>query len=290
MIDRALFILAEAGTALRRNLGMSFAAVSTVALSLFVLGGLALSYLAVAGYARTLPGRFEMRAFMRDDATRAQVRDAAAEIRALPGVAAVAWIPREAAWKRFAVENPKLAAGLDNPFPEGFKITLRDLNAADAVARRVGELPDMDPEGVRYLKDEGRLAESALRVLRWLGATVGGLLALTAGILIFNAIRLALLSRRLEIRVMRLVGAPSVVVYAPFLVEGLVQGALGGGLAGLMLRSAHIVLNGFVWNLSNLSSLPPFPTEVVGGLALVGGAYGLVCSLLALFRLPLRTR
>ncbi|RYG41881.1 ABC transporter permease, partial [bacterium] len=65
MIDRLLFILGEALTALRRNLGMTFAAVSTVALSLFVLGGLGLAYLAVAGYARTLPGRFEMRAYLK---------------------------------------------------------------------------------------------------------------------------------------------------------------------------------------------------------------------------------
>ncbi len=289
-MDRALFILAEAATALRRNLGMTFAAVSTVALSLFVLGGLALSYLAVADYAGGLPGRFEMRAYMRDDATPAEVSLAARRIRALPGVASAAWIPRAASWRRFSEENPALVEGLENPFPEGFRIVLNDLARADAVARRVAEIPEMDPAGVRYPKDEGRLAESALRVLRWLGATVGALLALTAGILVFNAIRLALLSRRVEIRVMRLVGAPSYVVLSPFLIEGLVQGAVGGLLAALMLRSAHIVLAGFVRSLSNLSTLPAFPNAAMPALAALGGAYGLLCSALALFRLPLRTR
>ncbi len=291
LIDRVLFILGEALTALRRNLGMTFAAVSTVALSLFVLGGLGLAYLAVAGYARTLPGRFEMRAYLKDGARRADVGRAAIQIRAIPGVAGATWIPREAAWKRFAAEKPALARDIENPFPEGFRVTIVDLSRGDAIARRISELPLMDPGGVTYFKDEARVADDLLRVLRWTGSTVGALLALVSGVLIFNAIRLAMLSRRLEVRVMQLVGASPATVFSPFLIEGIVQGALGGVLAGVLLQSAHIVLDGFVRGFGAFSGLPAFPTGVVlGTLAGIGGGYGLLCSTLALVGLRIRTR
>lgn len=291
MIDRLLFVLGEALTALRRNLGMTFAAVSTVALSLFVLGGLGLSYLAVARYARTLPGRFEMRAFLRDEVQKKDIRRAAIQIRAISGVASVVLIPKEGAWARFSAGNPDFTQGIENPFPDGFRVTISDLSRGDAVARRIGELPLMDPEGVTYFRNEARVADDILRVLRWVGSTVGALLALVSGVLIFNAIRLAMLSRRLEVRVMQLVGASPATVYAPFLIEGAVQGALGGALAGVLLQSSYIVLEGFVRGLVNLSSLPTFPAgPVVGALAGVGGAYGLLCSSLALVGLRVRTR
>ena len=291
MIDRLLFILGEAATALRRNLGMTFASVSTVALSLFVLGGLGLSYLAVARYARTLPGRFEMRAFLRDGMGKAEVRRAAIGIRAIPGVAEVVWIPRDGAWKKLTLERPDLTSGVENPFPEGFRVTVRDLSRGDAIARRIRELPLMDPQGVQYFREEGRLADDGLRVLRWIGSTVGALLALVAGTLIFNAIRLALLSRRLEVRVMQLVGASPATIVAPFLIEGAVQGALGGALAGILLQSAYLVLEGFVRNLPNLSGLPAFPFGfAVAVLAAIGGGYGVLCSSLALVGLRVRTR
>lgn len=291
MIDRLLFVLGEALTALRRNLGMTFAAVSTVALTLFVLGGLGLSYLAVARYARTLPGRFEMRAFVRDGVRKEDIRRAAIQLRAIPGVADVVLIPKEGAWARFSAQNPDFTQGVENPFPDGFRVRISDLSRGDAIARRIRELPLMDPEGVAYFKNEARVADDVLRVLRWVGSTVGALLALVSGVLIFNAIRLAMLSRRLEVRVMQLVGASPATVYSPFLIEGAVQGLLGGALAGVLLQSSYIVLAGFVRNLANLATLPTFPTgPVISALAAAGGTYGLICSTLALIGLRVRTR
>lgn len=291
MLDRVAFILAEALVALRRNLGMSFAAISTVALSLFVGAALASGYAAVSSLAGDLPGRFEMRVFLRDSARAEDVSRLATRLRGLPGVRSAVWIPREAAWRRFAAENPALSAGLSNPFPHALKVTLRDLSAADEVARRAGEMPEVAADGVRYLRREGRWVEEATRFLRWFGGTVGGLLVLLSGILVFNAIRLALLSRRLEVRVMQLVGASHATVFGPFLIEGALQGGLGGVLAAALLESARIVLAEFLRSLAFLPPPPPLDlARTALGLGAVGAVYGLVCSGLALVRLPIRTR
>jgi len=86
-------------------------------------------------------------------------------------------------------------------------------------------MPEVAPEGgVVYLKAEQNFLEKTLYFIRWLGLVFGGLLFLTGGILIYNAIHMAVLARRVEIRIMRLVGASQLTIRIPFLIEGLCKG------------------------------------------------------------------
>lgn len=283
MLDRLGFVIGEAFSALKRNVFMTFAAVSTVAVSLFLLGGLGYSYLRAVDYARTIPGKFDMRVFLRSGATRQTVSDAAAKIRLIPGVASVRWIPREKAWEKEQHDDPALTAGLDNPYPDGFKVTIKSLSAGDSVAKQLSALPEIDPDpGVVYLKQEQHLIDDGLQVMRWLGLFIAGLLFVTAGVLIFNAIKLTITNRRREIRIMQLVGASPFTVKTPFVIEGVIQGVLGGSVAALMLCGAQNVFQQFLLTLSSTSRLQAFPALdavlILGG---AGGLYGLICSSLA---------
>jgi len=105
----------------------------------------------------------------------------------------------------------------------------------------------------------------------------------TAGVLIFNAIRLAIISRRIEIRIMRLVGASPVTVYFPFLIEGLLQGAVGGTFSAVLLLLAQEGFRRQLAAMTTNATLQPFPLALaVGLLAGAGAVYGLFCSALAL--------
>jgi cell division transport system permease protein len=119
--------------------------------------------------------------------------------------------------------------------------------------------------------------------MRWLGLVIAGLLFVTAGVLIFNAIKLTITHRRREIRIMQLVGASYLTVRVPFLIEGLVQGLTGGAFAALMLYGAQHVFQNFLMTLSTKTHLVAFPWGqailILGG---VGAAYGLICSGLAI--------
>lgn len=283
MLDRISFVFGEGMAALRRNAFMTFAAVSTVAVSLFLLGGLGYTYMRAVDYARTIPGKFDMRVFLLPGATPQTISKTAATIRAIPGVASVAWIPRDKAWEKEKQSDPALTVGLDNPYPDGFKVSIKSLNVSDSVAAALAKLPEIDPDpGVVYLKEEQHLIDDGLQVMRWLGLVIAGLLFLTAGVLIFNAIKLTITSRRREIRIMQLVGASLFTVKAPFLIEGVVQGISGGLLAALMLNGAQNVFQKFLLTLSSTAHLTVFPTStalvLLGG---AGGAYGLICSALA---------
>src|SRR5580658_7798538 len=111
MLDWIGFVLSEAMIALRRNGFMTFAAVSTVAVSLFLLGGLGYTYMRALDYARSIPGKFDMRVFLRPGASPETISGVAARMRAIPGVVSVAWIPRAKAWEKEIADDPALTAG-----------------------------------------------------------------------------------------------------------------------------------------------------------------------------------
>jgi cell division transport system permease protein len=284
MLDRIGFILGEAMTAMRRNGFMTFAAISTVAVSLFLLGGAAYVYQRAVEYAETIPGKFDMRVTLKEGTSQTEIEKTAKDIRRIPGVATVNWLPKEAMWEQKKKEDPALTEGIDNPYPDSFKVTIKDLKEGDAIAGAIAAMDAVEPkEGVQYLKAEQEFVDQGIRTLRWLGTAIGGLLLLTAGVLIFNAIRLAVLSRRLEIRIMRLVGASPITVYLPFIIEGAVQGILGGFIAALLLTIANLRFKEFLLSLSAEASMPPFPTiAMLTMLGALGGIYGIFCSTLSL--------
>lgn len=291
MFERIGFVIGEALSGLRRNLLMTFSAVTTVAISLYLLGGLGYLYFRIESYSRTIPGMFDIRVYLKDQATPQDVATTAAKVRAMPGVRSVVWLPKDKMWERTKVENPGVA-DVPNPYPDGLKIVLDDLDKGTDVVGKIRQIPIVsdEPHAIVYRSDEQRFINEVLSIVKWVGTTAGGLLFLTAGLLIYNAIRLTILSRRVEIRIMRLVGASGLTVAVPFLLEGIVQGAVGGLIAALLLDGSSVLVTQFIASLFSLAKPPVFPLGwITGLLSGAGAAYGLLCSSMAIVR-PVRTR
>lgn len=288
MLDRLAFLLGEAFIALRRNGWMTFAAVSTVALSLFLMGGLGFTYIKLSEEAASMTGKLEFRVVIKDGTKAAQISAAATELRAIPGVKQVNLIPRDKAWARqlASMEDRGQYADIENPLPDCFKVILTDLSKTDPVIGAVEAKPYV--EQVLYLKNEQQIISQIQALVKWLATALGGLLFVAGGILIYNAIRLTIISRRLEIRIMQLVGASFLTIRIPFYIEGIVQGTLGGLVGGLILFPCQAVLASAVKSTTKFQ-VPPIPASMVGLLCLLGAIYGLVCSMVAV-RAPLRYR
>jgi cell division transport system permease protein len=96
------------------------------------------------------------------------------------------------------------------------------------------------------------------RLHAWLGVIeraiviVGGLLAIAVLLIVGNTIRLAVLSRRDEIEVSKLVGATDAFIRRPFLYSGFAQGLLGAMLAWVLVETSLLLLSGPVAELANL--------------------------------------
>lgn len=286
MLDRFEFVFGEGVQGMRRHGLMSFAAISTVAVALYLIGGLGYLYFELQSYASQLSSRYEIQAYFKDGVTQPMIAETARKIRAIDGVAAAVHIPKERAWERTKRENPELTVGIENPYPDAIKVTVGDLSKTAAIVDALKSMGSIQADAVMYHDPTQRFLNDMMRLIRWIGAALGGLLMATAGVLIYNAIRLAIDSRRREIRIMQLVGASHATIRVPFLIEGAVQGALGGIVAATALWGTYEALARYIkMNLTAFSSPEPF-LFIPALLLLTGGglAYGIICSMLAIRR------
>ncbi len=123
--------------------------------------------------------------------------------------------------------------GENNPLQHSFVITFQDLSKFESTLGQVESV-----EGVASVSYSGDLAATLTRI-RQVILTVGGwiiaVLLLVSLFIISNTIKLTVYSRRLEIYIMKSVGATDAFIRFPFAVEGMIMGLLSGGLAyGIM--------------------------------------------------------
>jgi len=175
-----------------------------------------------------------------------------------------------------------------NSFPASLEVNLRPQRQSAAEVERLAKAFTGVP-GVREIQYDLLWIErlsTGVRLVRLVGAFLGGILVLAAVFTISNVIRLTIYAREDELDIMRLVGATRAYVKGPFVAEGVIQGGLGGLAASFLLWSA------LAWLSRDLqvSDLLPHATlslsPALAALLVAGGmSVGLVGSLMSLSRL-----
>ncbi len=211
-------------------------AIGTMAVCMLLLGTTTLLFLnarsVVAGWGIDVPVTVYMQPGT-DAGTTEALRDKLAE---LPEVEHAQRVTPEQALARLdegVGEHADLLAGIDPAaLPDSIEVQLIagvEPGFADALASRVQGMSGVDE--VAVLGPWVQQAEAALTTLRWLAVGVGALVSLACLAIVWSTIRLGVFARRAELDILRLVGGTSRFVRAPFLVEGVLQGALGTALA-----------------------------------------------------------
>jgi len=166
-----------------------------------------------------------------------------------------------------------------NPLPPSLKIRLkpdfRTAAAASTISDRVAAVEGI--ESVRYRKGLLELIDARTRAVHNLSLVLGVLISLSAVFLVSNTIRLAIYAKRRLIRTMELVGATKAFIRSPFLLEGMLQGLLGGLVAsGILYILIEYTLRLLSPELSGYVQMSrTFYLAVVGtgmGLGFVGSA------------------
>ncbi len=286
MFDRLEFLMSEAFTALRRNTWMSFAAVTTVAMALFLLGGLGYGYMKVNAWIGGLESDFRIRVFAKSGITQDQRKETERKIMGIDGVTVVRFISKEDAMKTFAAENPDIDVsdlkGAENPLTDEFEVALSNIKRAKEVGDQIQKISTVEPDGVKYKSEYKELVENIVGQAHIISLVLGSIMLATGGILIYNAIRLTILARRREIMIMQLVGATRGTIWGPLMIEGTLQGAIGGVVASGFLWLTLMILSRVVPNLAVNAKLDVVPFGAVLLYLLPAGAlYGLVCSIFA---------
>lgn len=274
-----------------RTPGIAVASVGTAAVTLLLIGTYVVAATNVAHLSQSVASQVDMRAFVVSSYKPGPTATLKGEIAAVPGVRKVTFISKQQALAQLRQQfqgNGAVLAVLSqgNPLLSSFDVHTTSPGVSGRVARAVGRLP-----GVAHLVYPGQTVsriDAVLAVIRWAGLVLAGLLAVTSFLVTSNAIRLAVLGRRREIEIMLLVGATRTMVRGPFVVEGMVLGAMGGVVAAVVTVIGYDAVSHAVERAAPFLPLVPAATMnprlvlylVVGGLAL-----GWVCALFALRRL-----
>ena len=247
------FFLREALRALRRNAVPSFAAVATVLFTVLVLGVFIPVVQATTGAANQIREKVLVDVYMKSDATKADIDRVRQRIeRDTPGVGRVEFISKEEAIRteRKAGRGEFYDLLGSNPLPDLLRVTPD--RPDDIVAVRDALAP-MSPSGQRTVidtaiddvKDRKENTDKILSATRVVKLTMGmlaALLALASLLLVANTIRLSMYARRREVEVMKLVGATDWFIRWPFVIEGVIVGALGGITAITLLGVVKVSL------------------------------------------------
>ncbi len=241
------FFLREAMRSLRRNAMPSFAAMATVLVTMLVLGVFIPIVQATTGAANEVRSRLLLDVYMKTDASAADVSRVRARLaNETPHVKKVEFVSKKEAYAQERKRNPEAYQLLGtNPLPDTFRVTpdkASNINQLKSSLDPGGRPVDPAIDTVRNRRDETNKILSATRVVKLTTAMLAALLITASILLISNTIRLSLYARRREVEVMKLVGATDWFIRWPFVIEGVVVGALGGLLAILLLAVGKIAL------------------------------------------------
>jgi cell division transport system permease protein len=245
------FFLKEALRAMRRQAAPSFAALATVLVTMLMLGVFIPIVQATKGAANSVRSRVLVDVYMKTSATSSDLERVKKELLAVPHVKSVEFVSKDQAYAQQSKQNPQGYALLSsNPLPDTYHVVpdnpgnvlaIHSSLTPAAVGGGSGVI-DQAVQSVSNKKDDTRKILEVTNLVTITAAVLTVLLTLASVLLIANTIRLSLFARRREVEVMKLVGATDWFIRWPFVIEGVVVGALGAAIAIALLGVTKVAL------------------------------------------------
>jgi len=266
-------------------------AILTIAIVLVLVGSASLLVGNMAGILDEFGAELQLTAYLEEGISAEDQRELVERVSAAPGVDHVTFVSKGEALARFErlAGGAELLIGLDeNPLPASLEIhLLTEARTAEALAildASLDGLPGIDElaHGQEWIAGYAR----AVALVRTGAMVISIVLGLAALLIVANTIRLAVYARRDELEILALVGASRTFVRVPFLLEGTIQGLLGGLIALLVVFGAFELVLPHVRTALELvvgrADLQFFSTAESIRLVASGAGLGLLGSMTAL--------
>lgn len=237
-----------------RNSSTAIGSIITIFLSLLVVGIFLVGGVMLDNLMSSVENEVSITAYIADDAEQSDIDKVMNFIEDIDDVESVSFTTKEQALENFKEDmtsNPEIIDQLDgtNPLPASIDVELRDPQMVADVAKQIEENsiyksicedPDDVSDSIKYGQGTVERLFQVTNYVRYIGIALVILLIFIALVFINNTIRLAILARRKEIAVMRLVGASNGFIRGPFLMEGALHSIIGSILAILVIEAIHI--------------------------------------------------
>ena len=241
------------------NRMMSIASICVLMSCLVLIGSASMIFLNIDSLLGKIEEENVIMVYITDDATPDDITNMQNEITACGNIKSVEFISKESAWQEQLNTMEKAQAEFftqissDIPLPNAYKVTVENLDKFDETVNKLKPIFLLKIEKeigkkiqhVDTIRENKNLAKKLVALRQGITVISFVIIAVLFVISVFiisNTIKLTVYSRRLEISIMKSVGATNSFVRLPFVVEGIILGITSG-----------VISLGFVWGLYELA-------------------------------------
>lgn len=219
------------------NKMMSIASVAVLMACLLIIGIGAMAYFNINSLLDIVEAQNIVMVYVSDEADDVKTSELKLSLDNMDNIASCEFVPKEDAFQRqvelMGGDSALFEGFKTSPLPDAFKVTVKDLSR---FKETVSEIEKLD--GVYNVRENSDLASKLVTVRRAVTIVSAGLVSmlfLVALFIISNTIRITMFSRKLEINIMKAVGATNSFIRWPFMVEGVLLGIISAGVSVLLL-------------------------------------------------------
>lgn len=283
MINNLRYLFREGVKNIWSNRTMSLASIGVLISCLLLTGAAILFSLNINAAMASIEGNNSVKVYMDKDLPVLAALQAGEEIKRLDNIKSCQFISKDDAIQKVIGmlddENTSLIQdmiGEDNPLPDAFQVSFEDLSKYDETVEQIKKI-----DGVSSINDYSDVAEkltSLDRLVTTVGFWIILLLSVVSLFIIANTIRVTMFSRRLEISIMKAVGATNWFVRVPFIVEGIIIGMVSGVIASLILRLFYDKLTNTITSIMLFAplSIGPIQWQITLLFLLAGSLFGAI--------------
>ncbi|MBS5935506.1 MAG: permease-like cell division protein FtsX [Veillonella sp.] len=283
------YFVKEAFKSMRRNGLMTLASISTVALSLFMLGVFLCGVVNLNNMAASLETQVQLSVYLKDDLTTNQIMETGKAVKSQPNIKELKFVTKDQALQdfksRLGDDQKQMIDSLEgvNPLPNSYIVTFENPQDVKLAAKELATVPGV--ESVHYGQDVVDELFKITQIIRIGGIVLIAFLAAATLFIISNTIRLTVFARRKEIAIMKYVGATNGFIRWPFVIEGMLLGCIGGLIAVACTGEFYYFITSEIeQSLAFFPLVPMFPIfyQLAVALLIIGIFVGAIGSAISL--------
>ena len=259
------YLTKEGFRSIKTNGLMSLASITVLMACLILIGLGAMIYFNISTLLTTIERQNVIMVYVEKGTSDEETSELGNHIKVMDNIEECIFVPKEDAFKaqlESMGDDAVLLEGLENPLPDAYKIVVKDMEEFD---KTVSQLKKMDKvETVRENSDVADRLVNIRRAVTGIGIGIVGLLFIVALFIISNTVRITMFARRLEISIMKAVGATNWFIRWPFMIEGIVLGIISAVVSFGVLAGLYQLVKYVCGNL--LAIFKPIPFTNYAGL------------------------
>lgn len=209
---------------------MSLSSISVLSACLLLIGISIMIIMNIQNLVKDVEKQNVIIAFVADDATDVETAQIDAQLRNIPDVIDVKFVTKEAAYEEqlqeFGVEQDLFDGVIENPLPHSYRISVGNLEQFQITLQKIKAIDNIS--GVRESQEVVNQITTMQKSITAICVILVVVLGVVSMFIVSNTIKLAMVSRKIDIQVMKSVGATNLFICWPFMIEGVIIGLISG--------------------------------------------------------------